>query len=594
MHPQAPADPPPGLIVTRFAPSPTGHLHIGGARTALFCWAYAKRTGGRFIIRIEDTDQARSSEASARGILEDLAWLGIDWDEGPELTVRRQGKEARIGGDPRRVGPWFQSQRLDGYNAVAGDMLDRGLAYAAFDTPEQLAAMRRAAESAKQTFRYHPAPDQIPSPELQRRRIAAGEPHVVRFRAPDGPVRVTDRVLGEVRFDAGEVDDFVLRKADGFPTYHFGVVLDDQAMGVTHVLRGQEHLMNTPRHVALQHALGYRVPVFAHMPLIFNDQGAKMSKRERDQAARAAVKKAAITSPPHLPHDHPTHTGAAPALDPDAFAAWIADPKRQLDSDALDRLASAMGLALPEVSVHDFRKAGYLPEVITNFLALLGWNPGTKSDDGKDLERFDMAYLAERFDLDRLGKTNARFDRVKLASFNQATLGGMSSARFADRLRLWASTHRPDMLERLGDRFAFAAAAAQPRCKVLSDAPAVLAFALTDDDALALDPKAVAKNLAAPAGPEPDAPTGADLLPPARQQLAQLEPFAPEAIDAWAAAFVQARSVPLGKLAGALRVAVTGAAVSPGLGHTLACLGRASALRRIDRCIAHAGAHQAP
>lgn len=582
MHHPAPADHAQGPTVTRFAPSPTGHLHIGGARTALFCWAFAKRTGGRFIVRIEDTDQARSSEASARGILEDLAWLGIDWDEGPELTLTRHGRQARIGGDPRRVGPWFQSQRLDRYNAVASDMLDRGLAYAAFDTPEQLAAMRRAAEAAKTTFRYHPPQDQIPTPSDQRRRIARGEPHVVRFRAPDGPVRVTDRVLGEVRFDAGEVDDFVLRKADGFPTYHFGVVLDDQAMGVTHVLRGQEHLMNTPRHVALQHALGYHVPVFAHMPLIFNDQGAKMSKRERDQTARAAFKAAAKASTPTL-----TISPADLGLDPDAFAAWVADPKRQLDPGALDRLAAAMGVTLPEVSVDDFRKAGYLPEVITNFLALLGWNPGAKTHDGKDLERFDMAYLAERFDLDRLGKTNARFDRVKLAAFNQTTLAAMPPELFARRLRLWADAHRPDLTGRLGDRFDIAAAAAQPRCKVLSDAPDVLAFALADDDALAFDPKAVSKNLAAPVAQEPGAPTGADLLLSARQPLAQLEPFAPEAIDAWAAACAQAHSVALGKLAGALRVAVTGSAVSPGLGHTLACLGRDSALRRIDRCLAH-------
>ncbi|MFN7022901.1 MAG: glutamate--tRNA ligase family protein, partial [Phycisphaerales bacterium] len=175
------------------------------------------------------------------------------------------------------------------------------------------------------------------------------------------------------------VDDFVLRKADGFPTYHFGVVVDDEFMGVTHVLRGQEHLMNTPKHVMLQKVLGYRTPVYAHMPLIFNDQGAKMSKRERDQAARAAVKKAGLAEPP---------APAATLIPREAFAAWLGDTKRQLESEQLEALAEAMHppLALPEVSVDDFRRAGYLPEVICNFIALLGWNPGTRDEAGKEIE----------------------------------------------------------------------------------------------------------------------------------------------------------------------------------------------------------------
>lgn len=549
-------------IITRFAPSPTGHLHIGGARTALFCWAFARRMGGSFLLRIEDTDQARSSEASARGILEDLAWLGIDWDEGPTLEV--DGRT--IGGDPRGVAPFYQSQRLDRYNAVLEEMLERGQAYADFTTPERMAEMRKAAEAAKETFRFRlPESEMLPFAE-QRARMKDG-PSVIRLRAPQEEVRVVDEVLGEVKFAAGEVDDFVLRKPDGYPTYHLGVVIDDQQMGVTHVLRGQEHLMNTPRHVALQRVLGYRIPVFAHMPLIFNEGGAKMSKRERDQTAREAVKKAALTASP------------TPEVDGATFTGWLGDKKRQLETEQLESLAAAMRLTLPEVSVDDFRRAGYLPEVICNFIAVLGWNPGMKNADGTDLERFEMDFLARNFDLGRIGKSNARFDRRKLAAFNQDAIAKVSDAQFEQRWAEWRRDNAPEIDHRVPkERLGYLAAAVRTRSKTFREAVEVAAFALMGDDAIVYDDASVKKHLLK------GEPTGLSLLAELGAMLKGVEPFEPAAIDGAIARFGEERGLGMGQVAQPLRVALTGAAVSPPLGVTMAAIGRESTLRRIERC----------
>lgn len=574
------------LVITRFAPSPTGHLHIGGARTALFCWAFANRMGGHFLLRIEDTDQARSSEASARGIMEDLAWLGIEWDEGPELArkasrhqgIKASSEEGRgiatIGGDPRGVAPFYQSQRLDLYNRILNEMIERGTAYADFTPASKIDEMRKAATAAKETFRYRPAPNDILPVAEQKRRMSAGEPHVVRLRTPEETVHVMDEVLGEVKFASNEVDDFVLRKADGFPTYHFGVVVDDETMGVTHVLRGQEHLMNTPRHAMLQRALGYRTPVYAHMPLIFNDQGAKMSKRERDQAARAAVKQKAMKDSP------------VGAIDGATWTAWLGDTKRQLETSQLETLAASMGLSLPEVSVEDFRKAGYLPEVICNFIALLGWNPGLKNADGTNLERFDMEFLAKNFDLPRIGKTNARFDRKKLMAFNADALGAMTDEQFAARWREWCARFDPRLIEKLDEqRFVWLARAVKPRCKTLADAMKPAAFVLVDDDAVVFDEAAVKKHVLAPVNKDGTGPMGIDVLRALAGVIETVEPFEPGAINSAIEAFAASKGLQIGVVAQPLRVALTGTGVSPGLGETLAVVGKRGVTTRIARCI---------
>jgi glutamyl-tRNA synthetase len=531
-------------VTTRFAPSPTGHLHVGGARTALYNWALAQR-GGRFLLRIEDTDRARSSEVAAQGILEDLAWLGIHWDEGP----RFEG----IGGDPRGVGPFFQAQRLPVYERYAELLVEKDLAYPAFETPEELEALRAGAQARGTAFRYQRPAGWDRGAAIARMRR---EPHVVRFRMPREPVRVVDVVLGEIAFGEEHLDDFVLLKQDGFPTYHFGVVVDDELMGVTHVLRGQEHLGNTPRHVALQRALGFRILVYAHMPIILNADGSKLSKRDKDRAVREAVLAAPARRREVLEL-------VASSLTSSGVDAWLGDE-------------------LPPVDVEDFRRAGVLPEVLCNYLALLGWSSGEKDAEGRDLERFDRAFLAQRFTLERVGRGNARFDREKLLAFNQDAIAALSEEAFFAEWGAWCARYAPQLLERDAAWRRRYAAMLRTRCRTLADASSPRgpgAFALAADDAIAFDDAAVAKWL------RKGDPPGLALLAEVQEVLRGVEPFEPDAIEAAVRAFAERRGVGLGKLAQPLRVAATGGAASPPLGETLAILGRDAVLRRTERCL---------
>lgn len=569
-------------VVTRFAPSPTGHLHVGGARTALFCWALARRMGGKFLLRIEDTDQVRTSVGACEGIFSSLTWLGLDWDEGPEYETRSwvkgpAGRQPRVvGGDPRGVGPFFQSQRLELYNAVIDEMIERDLAYPAFESFEELDAKRKACEARKESYRYDRAALEIPRAE-RLARMRAGEGHVIRFMMPAEAVVVRDEVLGEVRLEADQLDDLVLRKRDGFPTYHFACVVDDEKMGVTHVLRGQEHLINSPRHVAMQRALGYRTPVYAHLPLISNPDGSKMSKRDKDKAAKDALARAQLDD------------AALAALcekiniSPGDLSAWIADKRAQLPLEQVDALAREIGVRLPEINVGDFFASGYLPEVLCNYLALLGWNPGMKNADGTDLERFDLAFLAEHFSLERLGRKASRFDREKLLAFNADTIQkGMDDGEFLSAWRDWAPRGMPDndLFDALaGARGPALAAAARPRTKTLRDAIEHVRFALLADDAVEFDLKAVEKVL------RKGEPSGVDILRDVRAVLEGVEPFEASAIEDAIKSWSETRGLGMGKAAQPLRVAITGGTVSPGLGETLALVGRAGVLARLDRCV---------
>jgi glutamyl-tRNA synthetase len=240
----------------RFAPSPTGSLHVGGARTALYNWLFARRHGGTFILRIEDTDVERSKKELTQQILDAMTWLGLSWDEGP----------------------FFQSERQDLYREAAARLLAEGNAYRAFETPEELDAMKKAAEAAGSAFRYDGGARSIPKEESDR-RAAAGQKFVLRLRVPDEPLVVDDVVQGRTEFPAGALDDFVLVRSDGHPLYHFTVCVDDVAMGITHVIRGVDHLPNAPKHVALFRALGAPCPVFAHLGMILGADGKKLSKR---------------------------------------------------------------------------------------------------------------------------------------------------------------------------------------------------------------------------------------------------------------------------------------------------------------------------
>jgi glutamyl-tRNA synthetase len=240
----------------RFAPSPTGYLHVGGARTALFNWLYAKATGGTFVLRIEDTDKERSSDAHTQVILDGLTWLGITWDEGP----------------------FFQGAYADRHRADAQQLLTAGKAYRDFMTAEELEAERSKAKALGMPFRYERAKMELPEAE-QSRRAAAGMPFTIRFAMPEGEIAWDDAVHGRISWQASDLDDFIILRSDGSAIYNMAVVSDDIAMGITHVIRGDDHISNTPKQIALYRALGRETPVFGHVPMILGPDGKKLSKR---------------------------------------------------------------------------------------------------------------------------------------------------------------------------------------------------------------------------------------------------------------------------------------------------------------------------
>ena len=248
----------------RFAPSPTGYLHVGGARTALFNWLYVRRHGGVFILRIEDTDVERSSADMVTGILESMRWLGLEWDEGPGV------------GGPHA--PYYQSQRLDRYRAAAATLVKSGHAYYCYCTPAEIQARREATETAGRAWMYDRRCRSLSALEIARRE-AAGEPRAIRFRVPEGRTVFTDLVHGPIDFDRANLEDFVVLRSDGHPTYHLSVVVDDVEMEVTHVVRGDDHVSNTPKQVLLYEAMDAPVPAFAHVPLILGPDKKRLSKR---------------------------------------------------------------------------------------------------------------------------------------------------------------------------------------------------------------------------------------------------------------------------------------------------------------------------
>lgn len=541
------------VVRTRFAPSPTGYLHLGGARTALFNYLLARRLGGKFVLRIEDTDQTRNLERAADKLMEDLRWLGLHWDEGPGV------------GGP--AGAYYQSQRLDLYAERARHLLDSGHAYYALETREQLEAMRAAAlaRGEKRGFRYV-RPTRFPSDAEAAQARAAGRPVVVRFKMPERDFVVPDQILGDVTIGALELSDFVILKADGWPTYHFAVVVDDHAMRITHVLRGQEHLMNTPNHLALQEAFGYPAPRYAHLPIIFNMSGAKMSKREKDQAVRDAVKARRLED---------AQVMELAGLDqPDLITAWR-HGRTQLPAPALQRLAATLGVPLPEIEIHDFRRSGYLPEVLVNFIALLGWSPGD------DRERFTLDELCAAFSLERVGKTNARFDREKLLAFNTAALEAAAPQRKLAALRDWLSVNEPGPLTALNEATLLRLIELCRGFRTFPDIERKCGALFVPDEALSYDQKAVVKWLLKDGG------AGARVLRDLSQRLAPLADWTPARIADVINAYVAERGGELGRVAQPLRVAVTGTTISPQIFDTLALLGRERTLARFRRALEH-------
>ncbi|MCH7545190.1 MAG: glutamate--tRNA ligase [Planctomycetes bacterium] len=558
----------PPIVRTRFAPSPSGHLHVGGARTALFCWAYARKHGGKFILRIEDTDQKRSHDIAKLAFLEDLKWLGIEWDEGPVF-------QGCGGGD---AGPYFQSQRLDLYHKYIEQLLEEGKAYRAFETTEELDVARKQAREGKKNYRYDRAALDTDA-DTREKWADEGKPHVVRFRVPDeGTNTVHDEVRGDVTIDATELDDFVIQKADGYPTYHFAVVVDDELMGVTHVIRAEEHLKNTHKHILLQEALGFRQPVFAHISVITNPDGSKMSKRDKDKALRKAYRV-------FVESNREKSVAGDEAFNA-AIARWQEDRDCQLDWLDAEDLALSVGCHLPEINVDDFRRAGYLPEALINYLALLGWNPGG------DLEKFTSDFLCKNFDFDRVQKSPAKFDREKLRAFNHDAIQALPADEFVRIYRNYWQTYFSGLYDlftqrRGGHVFDILARANQARSKTLSDTINESYFFLEADDKIQYEKtKAVRKALVN------GEPCGYDHLEAIIPELRKLLEWTVETIEKALKSYAETHADgKLGKVAQPIRIAVSGGTISPAIFDTLFILGRESVINRIERCLAHRNAN---
>jgi glutamyl-tRNA synthetase len=459
-------------VVTRFAPSPTGLLHVGGARTALFCWLYARRMGGKFILRVEDTDRERSTQEAVRVILEGMAWLGLDADEGP----------------------YYQTERFDRYRAVIAEMLKAGSAYHCYCTKEELDALREQQIARKEKPRYTGICRERTTPR-------AGVQPVVRFRNPQsGATVVEDLVHGSVTFQNAELDDLIIARSDGTPTYNFCVVVDDMDMGVTHVIRGDDHLNNTPRQMNMLRALGMTPPAYAHVPMILGPDGAKLSKRH----------------------------GA--------------------------------------VSVLQYEEDGYLPDALLNYLVRLGWSHG-------DQEVFTREEMIAAFDIHDVNKAASAFNPEKLLWLNQQHMVRSPPVALIPHLRaqlrrLGTDSDDEQLLEGV-------IVSQRERAKTLKEMAANSRFFFTDD--VRMDSKAVAKHLTA---------DGLASLGKVRAQLAALKEWNAAAINDALNALAAELQVGLGKIAQPVRVAVTGTAVSPPIDATLALLGRARALARVDAAVA--------
>jgi len=532
-------------IVTRFAPSPTGNLHIGGARTALFAWAFARQNQGQLILRLEDTDLARSTPESTKGVVRDMLWLGLKWDQGPALTTDPNSDPYDRATQVGDRGPYFQSQRHeDGiYDTLIQKLLDSGHAYEDGDA--------------------------------------------VRFRM-DKDIAFDDIVYGHIEVKADDLEDFIIRKGEKggrMPTFHFAVTVDDALMEVTHVIRGQEHLTNTSKHAALCDALGFDRPQWIHLPSIMNADGSKMSKRDKTKLARSVAQKHLTES--GLPLDKYADLigehiaildmflehkqGATPDQQNSFTAAFNSESTAY-------KIARHHNISLPEIDVKDFHQSGYLQSVLLNYVALLGWNPGD------DTERFDIEFFVEHFDLPRIGKKNSQFDRTKLAKFNSEALATTPSDVFHDMLKKHFQLWHLSYLQTLGDEgFKTFAGMYQARSQTLNTPIEMGRFFVCGDDQIEYNAKAIKKNLTKNDG------EGLHVL---KQFHKVLEKNVDE-ID-WTAdtlhtlieSFTEKHSLKnMGSIAQPLRVALTGNAVSPEIGPTLELLGKETVLNRIDRCV---------
>jgi glutamyl-tRNA synthetase len=454
-------------VRVRIAPSPTGFAHLGTASTALYNLLFARQHAGTFVLRIDDTDVERNRAEYEQVIYESLHWLALDWDEGPDK------------GGP--YAPYRQSERVDLYREHAARLLAEGTAYKCYCTPAELDAERKQAQAEKRPYKY--SRRCLIDPPKDRTEFT------VRFKVPGGEIKFPDLIRGEMTFDAGLIGDFIIMKSDGFPTYQFASPVDDATMKISHVIRGEEHLSNTPYQLMLIDALGYERPTaYAHMPLILSKDGAKLSKRKH-----------------------------------------------------------------PEANLALYREQGYLPEALINYLALLGWNPGTSE------EIFTFDELLRVFSLDRVQHAGARFDWEKLNWINGEYIRRLDDDELTRRLKPFLPNLDETTIRR-------AAPALRTRMTKLADAAALLEYLWTDPPPPELDPESVERVRAA---------------------AIALKDVAWEAqpIHDALMAVVERSGLGPNKTFMPIRLALTGKKVSPPIDYTLALLPKDVAMARLQRVI---------
>ncbi len=475
-------------VRSRFAPSPTGYMHLGSFRTALYAYLFARKNGGRFILRIEDTDQEREVSGAVEAIYRALATAGLHYDEGPD-----------VGGD---YGPYIQSRRKHLYRPYAEQLIERGGAYVCFCTKERLDALRADSQARGETYKYDKHCLHLPKEEVQA-RIATGEPHVIRQNMPtEGRADFDDVIFGHIEADYAALDDTILIKSDGMPTYNFANVIDDHLMGITHVLRGTEYLSSTPKYNHLYRSFGWDIPTYVHLPLIeivSDGVRRKLSKRKGDP------------------------------------------------------------------SFEDLLNAGYLKDAIMNYIALLGWNPGTTQ------EMFTREQLEQAFGLEGLSKSPALFDIEKLRWFNAEYLRAMDENEFHDTILPWISgaidVSRFDTC-RLAQLL-------QPRAEVLSELAAKVDFLQAYPD---FGPELYA-NKKMKCTAETALPTLQALLP----VLQGLTDWTEAGLHAAVMSHIEAAGLKNGQVLWPLRIALSGRESTPGGAFEVAALlGRDESLRRLN------------
>ncbi len=460
-------------VRTRFAPSPTGDLHIGGARTALFNWLFARHSGGKFILRIEDTDVARSTQASTQGILDAMRWLGMDWDEGP----------------------YYQSERISLYQEASEKLLREGKAYRCYCTPEDLEAKREAALKAGRKPKYDRTC-------LGRKNLPPNRPFTIRFLSPDeGKTVVEDLIQGRVEFDNTELDDLILMRSDGLPTYNFSVVVDDGTMDITHVIRGNDHLNNTPRQIQIYQALNYPLPKFGHVSMILGPDKKKLSKR----------------------HGAP--------------------------------------------SVMEYKKMGYLPQAVVNYLVRLGWSYG-------DQEEFTLEELIEKFSLEAIGRSPAAINPSKLDWLNSEYIKKTELDELVRMVRPFMEAKGYLITDH--EFLKKVVLSLRERVKTLVEMAEQSAFYFSNE--ITYEEKASNKFLNSEALP---------LFEQVLQSLSRESILDRASSHRLIHQLSEERGEPLVKIAQPLRVALTGKMASPPLDEVMEILGKEKVVQRIQIAIDH-------